>query len=492
MQQTETFSTPSWVHDAVFYQIFPDRFAHSPHVTKPSNLEPWDSPPTVHGFKGGDLLGVVEKLDYLQDLGITAIYFTPVFASTANHRYHTYDYFRVDPILGGDNALRTLIDEAHRRNMRIVLDGVFNHASRGFFQFNHLLENGAQSPYIDWFTVTSWPLNAYGSGDSGYKAWWNLPDLPEFDTSVQAVREFLWDVGTYWIEQGIDGWRLDVPNEIDDDEFWREFRRRVKALNSEAYIVGEIWGDARRWLSGDQFDGVMNYLFTRACLGFFGPGDRGLDDSQFRRTGLWPVPELDASGFRAAVETILGLYPWEATKAQLNLLDSHDTPRFLSISREDASSLQLSTLFQMTFPGAPCIYYGDEVGMTGGRDPDCRRSFLWDESTWSAEIRDWVRRCVALRHAHPILRQGAFEALEASHDVFVFCRIHDQKIAIIALNAGQEAAEADVTLPVRIRPDSVTAVWDGLVPAIECGRVSNWHIPARSGSVLMAATVGQV
>ena len=242
-----TITTPEWVQDAVFYQIFPDRFAASTRVSKPSNLEAWDAPPTPSGFKGGDLLGVAEKLDYLRDLGITAIYLNPVFASTANHRYHTFDYYAVDPILGGNAALRELIDQAHARSIHIVLDGVFNHASRGFYQFNHALENGAASPYPDWFYFNKeWlqagrPLDAYPrkrvKGDSrehlGYKAWWDLPALPKLNTDTPAVREFIFDVAKHWIDFGVDGWRLDVPSEIDDDSFWREFRRRVKSANPQ-------------------------------------------------------------------------------------------------------------------------------------------------------------------------------------------------------------------------------------------------------------------
>src|SRR5579859_5981851 len=201
---SDAASTPEWVHEAVFYQIFPDRFARSLSVPKPSNLESWDSPPTVHGFKGGDLLGIVEHLDYLSDLGVSALYLNPVFRSTANHRYHTHDYYAVDPILGGNDALSSLLDEVHRRGMRIVLDGVFNHASREFFEFSHILENGPDSPYLDWFTVHSWPLHPYPSNGEtpGYECWWNMPALPKFATATPAVREFLWGVGQYWIEQG--------------------------------------------------------------------------------------------------------------------------------------------------------------------------------------------------------------------------------------------------------------------------------------------------
>jgi cyclomaltodextrinase len=357
------FTTPEWVKDAVFYQIFPDRFAKGEAVPKPSNLEPWDSPPTIHGFKGGDLLGVAENLDYLQALGITAVYFNPIFQSAANHRYSTHDYYQVDPILGGNEVFRRLLEEVHRRGIRVILDGVFNHVGRGFFQFNHILENGPASPYVDWFHVEGFPLNAY-SGQPNYECWAGCPDLPEFNTDNPAVRQFIFDAARYWIEQGIDGWRLDVPLCIDDDTFWQKFRRIVKAANSEAYLVGEVWGDATRWLRGDQFDAVMNYLFAKVCIGFF-VGDR-LDGELVARMGYAPIPTLDAQAFAQQIEELLALYPWEVTLVQLNLLDSHDTARFLTLAEGDVSALKLAVLFQMTYPGAPCIYYGDEIGLEGG------------------------------------------------------------------------------------------------------------------------------
>ncbi|MBV9282189.1 MAG: alpha-amylase [Chloroflexi bacterium] len=478
--------TPAWVRDAVFYQIFPDRFARSAAVPKPANLEPWGSPPTFHGFKGGDLIGVAERLDYVRELGISAIYFCPIFQSAANHRYHTHDYLTVDPILGGNEALDLLIAEAHRRDIRIVLDGVFNHASRGFFQFNHILENGDKSPYIDWFSVYAWPLNPYGPGDPGYQCWWGLPALPKFNTGTQAVREFLWSVGEHWIERGIDGWRLDVPNEIDDDEFWREFRRRVKRANPDAYIVGEIWGDARRWLQGDQFDAVMNYLFTRACLGFFAGTGLGLDYSLIEGTGLAPVEQLDAPGFRHVVDSLLDLYPWPITLSQLNLLDSHDTPRFLSIAREDASAFRLATLFQMTFPGAPCVYYGDEVGLLGGRDPDCRRGFPWDRSGWDDGLRDYVRDCIALRHGHRVLRQGGFGSLIAEDNLCVYARELDGDLAVIALNAGQSARTLDVELPA-IPRSGLEPVFGDFTGRLDGRTIRDWRLPPREGRVLLAA-----
>ncbi|MCJ7694534.1 MAG: glycoside hydrolase family 13 protein, partial [Anaerolineaceae bacterium] len=269
-------STPDWVKNAIFYQIFPDRFASSESVIKPDNLEPWDSAPTIYGFKGGDLLGVAEKLDYLQDLGINAIYFNPIFQSASNHRYHTHDYYLIDPLLGGRQAFDILLKEAHKRNIRIVLDGVFNHASRGFFQFNHILECGKSSPYLHWFDVKGYPLNAY-EGQPNYRCWWNAPALPEFNTDNPQVREYLFDIARYWIDQGVDGWRLDVPFDIDDDDFWRKFREVVKSSNPEAYIVGEIPSEAQRWMQGDMFDAVMNYQFTLACISFFGGSNANID-----------------------------------------------------------------------------------------------------------------------------------------------------------------------------------------------------------------------
>ena len=238
-----------------------------------SSFLPWGSPPEQQGFQGGDLYGVAEKLDYLSDLGVSALYLNPIFSSASNHRYHTFDYFEVDPLLGGKEAFRFLLDEAHQRSMRVVLDGVFNHASRGFWPFHHVLENGGDSPYLDWFIVHDWPLRPYSSTEEAppnYAAWWNLPALPKLNTTNPDVQEYIFDVARYWLDFGIDGWRLDVPQEIDDVLFWQKFRRIVKSANPEAYICGEIWEEADSWLQGDQFDAVMNYIFTWATLGFLG------------------------------------------------------------------------------------------------------------------------------------------------------------------------------------------------------------------------------
>ncbi|MEJ2665627.1 MAG: glycoside hydrolase family 13 protein [Deinococcales bacterium] len=440
---------PEWVQDAVFYQIFPDRFAQGADVPKPVGLEPWDTPPSVHGYKGGDLHGVAERLEHLQALGVTALYLNPVFQSASNHRYHTHDYHHVDPMLGGDQALRALLDAAHALDMRVVLDGVFNHASRGFLQFNDILENGEHSAYLDWFSVRRFPLNAYGGGELGYDAWWNLPALPKLNTATPAVREFLWDVGERWLAFGADGWRLDVPNEIDDAVFWREFRRRCRAVRPDCYLVGEIWEDAQRWLGGDQFDAVMNYPLTRAIYGFVG---RALADSELARSGLRRIRPLDAAGFAEALEALLERYPREIVHAQLNLLGSHDTPRARTVLLEDDAALQVAYLLLFTLPGAPCIYYGDELGLTGGHDPGCRNSMPWDDpATWDRELLARLTRLAGLRRDHAALRRGDTKVLLADGTVLAYARTGGDERLLVVVNVGTEAAELPADAPLRGR-----------------------------------------
>jgi len=498
-------TTPEWVQDAIFYQIFPDRFARSERMPD-LGFEPWEAPPTYHGFKGGDLYGVTERLDYLSELGITAIYFNPVFASASNHRYHTYDYLNVDPLLGGNDALRLLIDEAHKREIRVVLDGVFNHASRGFWQFHHVLENGKGSPYKDWFYFDperlngqrrwgAYPhtgeLNALRNGESsleaiGYKAWWDLPALPKLNTDTPAVREFLFNVAEHWTRFGIDGWRLDVPAEIDDDSFWQEFRRRVRTINPEAYIVGEIWHEAQRWLHGDQFDAVMNYLLTAAAMSFFG-GSRINMEVVNQAGGLQGRvhPEMDTAWFATEIDRLTNMYKPEITRSQLNLFDSHDMPRFLTCVSEDLPSLQLALLFMFTYPGAPCIYYGDEVGLTGGHDPDCRKGFPWDDSIWNHELLAYTKNVIALRKEHITLRRGSFLRLYAEDRMYAFARKLEERAFIIVLNAGEQPKK--VSIPIEsisnVAGNPATIFGPDTHPSIENDEL-RLEIPPRIGSVI--------
>lgn len=476
---------PAWVKDAVFYQIFPDRFARSERVLKPGNLQPWDSPPTIEGYKGGDLYGVLEQLDHIQSLGANAIYFTPIFASASNHRYHTADYYQVDPMLGGNEALRALVDECHRRGIRVVLDGVFNHASRAFLPFNDILEQGPASAYIDWFFVQGWPLSAYdGSKPANYVSWVDNRALPKFNTDNPIVREYLMRVGEYWLrEYQIDGWRLDVPFEITTPGFWQEFRQRVRAVNPEAYIVGEVWRDARTWLQGDQFDAVMNYLFTAPLIAFTA-GERVVIEMT-RDRSYEPYPALDAPGFARAIETLLDMYDWEHTQAQMNLLDSHDTARMLTLAQGDKASLRLATLFQMTYPGAPSIFYGDEIGLPGALDPDSRRGMPWDTAEWDLDLLDYFKRAIQLRHEHPVLRHGTLTTLYAEGQVYAMARRSPNTTLLVVLNVAEDTQQ--IVLPTGDAFADGTALRALFGPTIGgqvTGGAVSLELPARSGAVL--------
>lgn len=477
---------PSWVQDAVFYQIFPDRFAKSARVSKPPHLEPWDSPPTQLGFKGGDLLGIAERLDYLTDLGVNAIYLNPIFQSAANHRYHTYDYYHVDPLLGGNGAFRELLAACHDRGIRVILDAVFNHTGRGFFAFHNIMENGPLSPYRDWFHIRGYPLRAYDSSPRrppNYASWWGLPELPKFNTHTPAVREYLLGVAEHWVQEGIDGWRLDVPAEIDDKTFWRELRARVKAINPEAYLVGEIWDKAPDWLGGDRFDALMNYPFSRICLGFF--GGRSVDTSA--RPGGYRLQALGARAFANRIDAMLAWYPWAVTLSQLNLLGTHDTPRPLTLLGGVRDRFKLALLYMMTSPGAPCLYYGDEIGMTGGADQACRAAFRWRQSRWDTKLQDYVRRLIAARHRYASLRRGTYVTLLARDGILAFGRRHEGETLVVVINGNEHSVHVQVPVPGYLHDGTVLRpVVEEEGSVVTAGRTSHVQLGALTGVVWLA------
>lgn len=477
-----TVDTPGWVADAVFYQIFPDRFAKSDALEKPSGIEAWDTDPTTYGYKGGDLVGIVEHLDHIIDLGANALYLNPIFQSASNHRYHTHDYYRVDPLLGGDEAFVALLAACKERGLRIILDGVFNHASRGFFYFNDVLENGDASPWKDWFHIgPDFPVNAYDHNQGpGYEAWVGLHTLPKLNTDNPQVREYLMRVGEYWMRKGIDGWRLDVPEEIRTRGFWEEFRERIRAINPEAYIVGEIWHLAPGYLAGERFDAVMNYVFTSAVLAFSGR-ERIVEELQADRA-YDPWPPIDGIEYARRIDTLLAAYDWNVQKAQMNLLDSHDTARAITLAGGDVRTVELATLLLFTFPGAPTVYYGDEIGLDGGL-PDrwARKTFPWDdESRWNLELRDHYRSLITLRHNVPALRHGSYRALAASEQSYAFVRRSGSEVVLIALNTSNEpdrlavalSGTFDMLVTAGDAPD-VDATTDGIAISL----------PPRSGAV---------
>ena len=443
--------TPAWVRDAIFYQVFPDRFAASDRVHKPGRLERWDAPPTANGFKGGDLRGLTDKLGYLEDLGVNALYLNPIFMSASNHRYHTYDYFAVDPLLGGDDAFRDLIEGAHERGMRVMLDGVFNHTGRGFWPFHHILETGRDSPYRGWFHLdqgrldAGWPLLAYPPPGTpfeafGYTAWWGLPALPKLNTDDPEAREYLFTVAEHWLRLGADGWRLDVPEEIKDETFWQEFRQRCRAVRPDAYLVGEVWRVAPEWVRGDRFDALMNYPLAEAVIGF--TGGEHLDRAVVASHDQWrlTVRTLDGPEFGGRLMELASAYDPDTTAVQFNLLGSHDTPRLRTVLGGDVAGVRLAALIQATLPGAPCIYYGDEVGLEGGGDPGCRGAFPWDEARWEPGLHEAVRGLLRLRAAEPALRDAPLRVVGAEGSAVAYERGSGASRFVVAVNAGESEA----------------------------------------------------
>ena len=419
---------------------------------------------------------MIEHLDHIQRLGATALYLNPIFQSASNHRYHTFDYFAVDPLLGGDAALRELLDACHARGMRVVLDGVFNHASRGFWAFHHILENGLASPYLDWFFIDrealarGVPMRAYPlepveldmsaitpeqmSGRAsleryGYLGWWSLPALPKLNVANPEVREHLLQAAEHWIRFGADGWRLDVPREMPDD-FWREFRRRVKAVDPNAYIVAEIWHEAPDDLHGDMYDAQMHYMLGAAITSFVGAGrlDRRVLDQHFT---IGPnVHDVDAPTFAMRLQRSLAVNDPAVTGVQLNLLDSHDTPRFLSMVGGDTSALRLATLIQATVPGAPSIYYGDEIGMLGELDPLNRGAFPWAHpEEWDRGLYDDLSGALAARHARPVLRDGDLRVAFAEGHTVAYVRTNGAgaDAALVVINADDIARRPAILVP---------------------------------------------
>jgi len=507
--------TPAWVRDAVFYQVFPDRLARSGRVDPPGELEPWEAEPTSHGFKGGDLYGVVAHLDRLRRLGVSALYLNPVFASASNHRYHTDDYYSVDPLLGGNEALRELLDEAHARDMRVVLDGVFNHCGRGWWPFHHVAENGRDSPYRDWFhlsdgvlagtqALTPFPSaeqvaevgRRHAAGEPfglasrevfGYECWWDLPALPKIDLDQPQARAHILDVAEHWIRFGIDGWRLDVAEEIGAD-FWREFHARVRTADAEAYIVGEVWSHKPEWLQGDMFDAFMNYPLTRAILGF--SAQEHWDASQTMPVGFQgedAIVSLDGAAFWARIEELDELNPPAVTAVQLNLLDSHDTPRVLTLCGGDLASVRLATLLQMTLPGAPCIYYGDEIGMDGAHDPHCRGGFPHEPALWEREPWGWFADLAALRHSSPAFRDAELSLLGTSGATVGYLRRAGVDAFAVVANAEAEPRELLLELPLEAGAAELVYLRGGAPGdriAEVMGRTLRVVLPGRDGMVV--------
>ena len=411
--RADRFAAPAWTRDAVVYNIFPDSFAAG------KRLAPNGAPPC----RGGTVRGVTENLDYIASLGFNCIYLNPIFAARSYHRYDTLDYYRIDPHMGAEDDLRDLVRRAHALGIRVILDGVFNHVSSDHPFFRDVLENGRASRYYSCFYALPEAPRLPAAGElPGYTCFSYVADMPKTNTADPFLRQYFCDVGAYWVRKfDVDGWRLDVANELDDG-FLRAFRASVKAAKSDALIVGEVWENAAHYLGGDMLDSAMNYDFRRYCRRFFAE------------------QTVDAETFDTNVSTLLLRYNENALFAQLNLLDSHDVSRFLSLCGGKTERMELAVLLQMTFPGMPCVFYGDEKGLCGESEPEYRRPMAWDASSPLEEV---YRRMIALRKTHPALRYGSFHTELACGGVYRYSRVWNGTKITVAMNLGAEPVKAE-------------------------------------------------
>jgi cyclomaltodextrinase / maltogenic alpha-amylase / neopullulanase len=395
MNEIDIAKSPTWVNETIWYQIFPERFCNGNLDNDPEGVLPWREQGSVRNqeFFGGDIDGVIQKLDYLKDLGVNGLYFTPVFLSPTSHKYDTTDYEMVDPNFGTKETLRQLVKEAHNRGMRIMLDGVFNHSGKFFAPWLDVIENGPKSEYYHWFMINQWPMEL-GKGAAKKKQLYTFAfhdDMPKLNTNHEQVRKYLIDICGRWVEEyGVDAIRLDVANEV-SHRFCKELRLHLKKINPEIYILGEIWHDAMPWLRGDEFDSVMNYPLGESIKDF------------------WVDKKLNKTELEYTINRCYTRYMQQTNDVLFNLLDSHDTIRLMSHTKNlDDFYQQIVLLF--TMPGSPCIYYGTEIAMEGAHDPDCRRCMPWNEIETGIhnEKIETMKEIIALRKNEPLLQSRNF------------------------------------------------------------------------------------
>ncbi|WP_460022347.1 glycoside hydrolase family 13 protein [Lactovum odontotermitis] len=384
--EVDRYQAPAWAAETVWYQIFPERFANGDQSNDPEEIKAWDSTegPQPNDRFGGDLQGVIDHLDYLTKLGVNGIYFTPIFMASSNHKYDTEDYFEIDPDFGDKATFKNLVTEAHKRGIKIMLDAVFNHIGFNSPQWQDVLKHQQNSKYADWFHVNEWPVRfveaeQYSQSFITYATFAFVPYMPKLNTANPEVQEYLLSIAEYWIREfDIDAWRLDVADEI-DHQFWKLFRKRCDAAKKDFYIIGEVWQSAQSWLNGDEFSGVMNYSTTLAIL-----------ESLARK-------EISSAKMISEINSQLMLYRRPTWPAMFNTLDSHDTPRTLYECAEDKDLLKQVEALNFLQPGAPCIFYGDEYGMTGGEEPDCRRPMAWAKKNQDQNLFQFFQALIHLR-----------------------------------------------------------------------------------------------
>ena len=418
--RADRLSVPDWTEDAVVYNIFPDSFADGRRSLSGRTGEADFQGETCLSRLGGTLNGVRENLDYLRELGFNCLYLNPIFAASSYHKYDTLDYFRIDPTRGTEDDFRALVKEAHRLGLRVLIDGVFNHIGWRHPFFQDVLKWGKASPYWSWFyDLPEQPRYPDAGEMPEYACFSYVPQMPKTDTSCPEMRDYFCNVGAYWVREfDVDGWRLDVANEMDDG-FLRAFRQAVRLEKPDALIIGEAWENAAHFVNHGLMDGAMNYDFRRFCRQFFAEGS------------------IDAAEFDLRLSGLLTRYPRQMMPAQLNLLDSHDVSRFLTLCGGDRARMEQAVLFQMAFPGMPCVFYGDEKGLEGTSENEYRRPMEFDRPD---ELEAVYRRMIALRKEHPALRHGDFRTVLARERLFVCRRDAAEERLTLCWNAGDEAA----------------------------------------------------
>lgn len=416
---------PSWAKEMVMYHIFPDSFATEKNTIAEKETCIEKAGKVYKNHQGGTLKGILDSVDYIAELGVNCVYLNPIFAAESYHKYDTIDYFRIDPCFGTLEEFKELVETFHEKGIRIILDGVFNHCGAGFFAFQDVLKNGAYSPYRNWFYQMEFPVHF--DKPLNYEAFAYVKEMPKLNTGNPEVVDYFKKVGTWWIkETGIDGWRLDVANEINHD-FWREFRRAVRAVKPDAILIGEIWEDSEVWLLGDQFDSTMNYTFSYICREFFAEHSISLRE------------------FDEKINRMILRYPMPVSLAQMNFLDTHDVPRFLSYCKNGEADLRQAVFFMMMCVGIPSIFYGDEQLITGVTEPEYRKPMPWKQRNLQTEA--FFQKWMKIRRTFPALQEGSYKTalVEEERGVYGFYRATKEQKLLVLMNTGVKPQT--VTLP---------------------------------------------
>ena len=446
LREEEMFEVPDWAANKVVYQIFPSRFAASQPVDK----KLWyKAPITPMDDLHGDFRGIIDHLDHIQDLGIDVIYMTPSFKSNSCHKYDTIDYYEIDPSFGTKEELKELVQKAHDRGMKVVMDAVFNHTGKEFFAFKDILEKGEKSKYLDWYYIDELPLKGKWGEIPNFLCFGYYGGMPKLNLKNPEVEKYITDVACYWIREcDIDGWRLDVGDEI-SHFFWKRFRRAIKAVKKDMLIIGEIWHYAGDFLEGDEWDTVMNYPFYLNLIDLL--ADEKISVSQFVQNLGYLKGRLHKK-----------CYP-----LMWNLIDSHDTARFLHLCKDNKKKQHLAAAFQLLLPGMPMIYYGDEYAMPGANDPDCRRGMYWDEEYQDKEMFEWYKRLLQVRKAHTCIVEGELaEAITRDEDeTIVLIRKNGEETIALIFNCSNHTKEFKEYAQ---KQDLLTEkVFDGKVEALD-------------------------